>query len=154
MDRNAYLDSSYINTAAYGSCYRAECIAANGCTDTKFGLRVNFNKTVFLHALLMVLDINSNSTVNSWDIYCIAEDGTETLCGTYDTSVSFGFEGWLNKEVASIRIVGNPADPTNWDVKICMLGPMGTRYVHLTPVLASVCIQQGQQAAALNINHI
>ena len=106
----------------------------------------------------MVLDtltVNEGD-VHSWTIYCIAEDTTETLCGgTYDTSRNFlGFEGWINNEVVSIRIVGIPDDPTDWLTSICMLGPMGTRYVHDKPVQASVDIEQGQQAAALTIDHI
>ena len=31
---------------------------------------------------------------------------------------------------------------------------MGTRYVHLNPVPASLSIEQGQQAAELTIDHI
>ena len=105
----------------------------------------------------MVLDISDDNlgTVNDWSIYCIAEDGTETLCGTYDTSGTIrGFEGWINKEVMSIRIVGDPADPTNWYATICLMGPMGTSYVHSTPLPASLSIHKGQQAADLIIDHI
>ena len=155
IDRPAYTDSSH-NLAPYDSCYKADCTSSS-CTDMEFGLRVNFDKTVFLHALLMVLDIldANKGTVNSWTIWCKAEDGTETICGTYDTSgIIQGFEGWINKEVVAIRIVGTPVDPTNWKATICMLGPMGTSYVHLNPVPASLAIQQGQQAADLIIDHI
>ena len=104
----------------------------------------------------MVLDTLNAGTVNSWDIYCIAEDGTETLCSsTYNTSGSIkGFEAWINKEVVSTRIVGTPADPTNWWTTICLLGPMGTSYVHDNIVPTSLSIQQGQQAAALTVDHI
>ena len=78
INRPAHLDSAH-TPAAYDSCYKAECIAP-GCTDTKFGLRLNFDKTVFLHAQLMVLDtlVANIGTVNSWTIFCIAEDLTET----------------------------------------------------------------------------
>ena len=89
----------------------------------------------------MVLDNVSSSTVNDWIIYCIAEDGTETICGNFDTSVGKGTEAWINKEVMSIRIVGNPANPNDWKVTICMLGLMGTSYVHYKPVPASLSIQ-------------
>ena len=44
----------------------------------EFDLRLHFDRTVFLHAQLMVLDTLNAGTVNSWTIYCIAEDGTET----------------------------------------------------------------------------
>ena len=155
MDRNAFTSSSH-SQASYGSCYGAQCIAP-GCTDTKFGLKVNFNRPVFLHALLMVLDslIGNESSVNSWTIYCIAEDLTETNCGTYDTSGDIlGFEAWLNKEVVAFRMEGIPDDSTNWDVKICLVTPFGTSYVHSNPVPPSFSIHQGQQVADLTIDHI
>ena len=105
----------------------------------------------------MVLDTyNFNAgRVHDWTIICIAEDLTETNCGTFNTDgEKYGFEAWINKEVVSFRIVGNPVDPSNWLATICLVGPMGTSYVHLTPVPASLSIQQGQQAAALTIDHI
>ena len=138
-DRKAMLDSSG-SYASYDSCYRVICIHSNGCTDTDFGLTVDFNQPVFLHALLMVLDTLNTNTFDSWDIYCIAEDGTEHLCGTYVTSTTYGFEGWLNKQVVAIRIVAAPIDQTNWDVTICMLAPMGTSYVHDNIVPTSLSI--------------
>ena len=78
----------------------------------------------------MVLDTATTNVgnVNSWDIIIIAEDGTETLCGTYDTSGNLGFEAWCNMEALSFRIEGTPADEDNWEVTICSLGAFGTIY--------------------------
>ena len=76
IDRKAYTNSKQ-DPATYESCYKADCTSA-GCTDTEFDLRLHFDRTVFLHAQLMVLDTLNAGTVNSWTIYCIAEDGTET----------------------------------------------------------------------------
>ena len=103
----------------------------------------------------MVLDTENEGNVDDWSIYCTAKDLTETICGTFDTDgFKFGDEVWINKEIVSFRIVGNPADSANWFVTICLMGPMGTSYVHLTPVPASLSIQQGQQVAALTIDQI
>jgi len=54
ITRNPWKDSSW-NTETFNSCYKAQCIAP-ACLDTNFGLIVNFNQSVFLHPLLMVLD--------------------------------------------------------------------------------------------------
>ena len=151
IDRNPYTDATYTNLASYGSCYKAEC---NGCGDTKFSLTVTFSEPVYLHALLMVLDTANVGTVNSFDIYGIAEDGTETNCGTYVTTLIYGFEAWCNIEVKSFRIEGTPANSANWEVTICSLGPMGSIYEHQIPVPASISFQQGQQVAPLTIDFI
>ena len=57
-------------------------------------------------------------------------------------------------EVKSFRIEGTPANPANWYVSICSLGPMGTIYEHKNPVPQSVSFQQGQQAGPLTIDDI
>ena len=144
--RGPFYDSTYIE-AIYRSCYRAECVA---CGDTKFSMNVSFSAQVHINAILFVLDthkfdpfdgLNVPQTVHSFDIYMIAEDLSETHCGTYDTSVNYGFEAWCNLEAKSFRIEGSPADPTNWDITICSLGAFGSIYEHQSPLTTSVAIK-------------
>ena len=85
MTVNAYFDATYTE-ASYGSCYKAECVAP-ACLDTQFSLSVHYSEEVHMHALLMVLDTVNVGTVNSFDIFVIAENRTETHCGTYHTDV-------------------------------------------------------------------
>ena len=147
MSANAYFDATYTE-ASYGSCYKAECVAP-ACLDTQFSLSVHFSEEVHMHALLMVLDTVNVGTVNSFDIFVIGEDGTETHFGTYRTDIFYnnkfnsGFEAWCNTQGKSFRIVGTPANPLSWDVTICSLGMFGTIYEHQNPITKSVNIQQG-----------
>ena len=97
--RDAFVDANFGKFPTHRSCYVATCIAANGCFDTKFNLSVHFSEQVHLHALLMVLSTKNEhpGSVNTFDIYVIDEDLTETHCGTYETSGDRrGFEAWCN----------------------------------------------------------
>ena len=94
-------------------------------------------------------------SVNTFDIYVIDEDLTETHCGTYETSGDRrGFEAWCNLQTKSFRIEGTPTDPANWKVFICSLGAFGSIYEHESPVPTSVALRQGQQAPAMTLDHV
>ena len=89
----------------------------------------------------------ASNQVNSFDIFVISEDGTETSCGNYRTDTvahtvpKKGFEAWCNQEVKSFRIEGTPDDPTNWNIAICSLGAFGSIYERTNPVTTTINIQ-------------
>ena len=95
---------------------------------------------MFAHAILFVLDNSTAMKITIFDIYVIADDLSETHCGTYDTDKLYGFEAWCNMEAKSFRIEGIPTDPDNWDVTICSFGAFGTIYQHDNPVTESLAL--------------
>jgi len=54
----------------------------------------------------------------------------------------------------ALRIVGIPINSADWEVTLCVLGLMGTKYVRSITVPTSFSMQQGVQTAALTIDHI